>query len=59
MKNIGVVQLASYSSPAIVQQKNKDWVKYGEDDNYYQYLIDLYHTSPTNNACVRGTADLI
>jgi len=59
MKNIGVVQLASYSSPAIVQEKNKDWVKYGEDDNYYQYLIDLYHTSPTNNACVRGTADLI
>ena len=53
------LNLSTYSSPKIVEQKNKDWVFYGDDNNYYQYLIDLYHGSPTNNACVKGIADLI
>jgi len=59
MKNLSFVSLSDYTSPQIIEDKTKDWVKYGIDNNYYQYLIDLYHTSPTNNACIRGTADLI
>ena len=53
------IQLQSYTAPSIVEQKNKDWVQYGDDNNYYQYLIDLYHSSPTNNACIKGTVDQI
>jgi hypothetical protein len=53
------LNLSTYTSPKIIEQKNKEWVSYGEDNNYYQYLIDLYHGSPTNNACVKGVADLI
>lgn len=58
-ENIKLVNLSTYTSPTIVEQKNKEWVEYGEDNNYYQYLIDLYYGSPTNNACVKGISDLI
>ena len=59
MNNINFVQLASYTSPEIVERKNKAWVEYGADNDYYQYLIDLYHGSPTNNSCIKGISDLI
>jgi hypothetical protein len=54
-----IINMAGYTSPSIVEQTNKDWVEYGEDNNYYQYLIDLYYSSPTNNACIKGKADMI
>lgn len=54
-----IIQLAGYTSPSIVEQTNKEWVEYGEDNNYFQYLIDLYYSSPTNNACIKGKADMI
>jgi hypothetical protein len=57
--SIKLIELASYTTPAIVEQKNKEWVEYGEDNNYYQYLIDLYYGSPTNNAAIKGISDLI
>lgn len=57
--NIKLVQLATYTSPTIVEQKNKEWVEYGEDNNYYGYLIDLFYGSATNNACIKGISDLI
>ena len=54
-----IIQMAGYTSPSIVEQTNKEWVEYGEDNNYFQYLIDLYYSSPTNNACIKGKADMI
>lgn len=57
--SIKLIELASYTTPAVIEQKNKDWVEYGEDNNYYQYLIDLYYGSPTNNAAIKGISDLI
>jgi len=53
------LQLNSYTSPKIVEDKQNDYVSYGVDNNYYQYLIDLYHSSPTNNAAIKGIADMI
>jgi hypothetical protein len=54
-----IINMAGYTSPQIVEQTNKDWVEYGADNNYYQYLIDLYYSSPTNNACIKGKSDMI
>ena len=39
--NIKMVEFASYVAPAIVENPRLDWVEYGEDNNYYQYLIDF------------------
>ena len=57
--NINFVQLSSYTSPAISENARSAWVEYGEDNNYFQYLIDRYNGSPTNNAVVSGVIDMI
>jgi hypothetical protein len=38
---------------------NKGWVEYGDDNNYFQYLIDRYNGSPTNNAIINGIIDMV
>ena len=53
------INLASYTKPQIIEKKNRDWVEYGADNNYYQYLIDRYNGSPTNNAIINAISDLI
>lgn len=58
-QNIRVLNLSTYTSPAIIERKNKAWVEYGDDNNYYGYLIDMFHGSPTNNRCIKGISDLI
>jgi len=54
-----MVEFASYVAPAIVENPRLDWVEYGEDNNYYQYLIDRRVGSATNNAVITGIADMI
>lgn len=53
------VDLASYTTPEVKEQKNRDWVEYGADNNYFQYLIDRYNGSPTNNAAINGISQMI
>jgi len=55
----GVVNLSTYTSPEILEVANKDWVSYGADNNYFQYLIDRYNGSPTNNAAINGISQAI
>ena len=59
MSNIRIVNLASHTTPAVVEDNRKDWVAYGEDNNYFQYLIDRYNGSATNNAIINGMTELI
>lgn len=51
--------MASYVSPRISEGNRLNWVEYGDDNNYFQYLIDRYNGSPTNNAIVTGIVDMI
>ena len=55
----GFVNLSTYTSPEIKEVTNKDWVSYGEDNNYFQFLIDRYNGSPTNNAAINGISQAI
>jgi hypothetical protein len=57
--DVRVVNLSTYTSPKIVETKNKNWVAYGSDNNYFQYLIDRYNGSPTNNAVINGISQMI
>jgi len=59
MSDIRVVNLSTYTSPKIIEDKRNDFVGYGEDNNYYQYLIDQYQGSPTNNAIINGVSEMI
>jgi len=59
MDNLHIVNLASYNRPKISEDKQKDWVNYGEDNDYYSYLIQLYTNSTTNNAIINGVSNMI
>ena len=56
---ISVVNLGSYTTPEIVEQRNEDWVGYGVDNNYFGFLIERYNGSPTNNAIINGISEMI
>jgi len=59
MSKIRIVNLNSYTSPVIQESNKKEWVEYGADNNYYQYLIDRYNGSATNNAIINGVCELL
>lgn len=59
MDNLHIVNLSSYTRPQISEAKGRKWVNYGDDNNYYQYLIDLYTDSTTNNAIINGVSNMI
>lgn len=56
---IHIVNLESYSRPDIKEYSNQDWISYGDDNNYFEFLIDRYNGSPTNNAAINGIAEMI
>jgi hypothetical protein len=59
MNNVHILSLSAYNSPTITESKNKDFVEYGEDNNYFQYLIDRFLYSNTNHAIITGVANMI
>ncbi len=40
-ENIRVLELSSYSAPEIKEDKRNEWVNYGEDNDYFEFLIVL------------------
>ena len=56
---ISFIDLSSYTTPEIKEEANRDWVSFGEDNNYFQFLIDRYNGSCTNNAAINGIAQQI
>jgi 3',5'-cyclic AMP phosphodiesterase CpdA len=59
MSNISIVNLSAYTSPVIQENKKEDYIEYGVDNNYFQYLIDRYLYSATNNAIITGVTNMI
>lgn len=59
MNNYSVINLAGYEQPKAIEDKRKEYVAYGEDNNFYQSLIDAYLGSATNNAAIRSISDLV
>ncbi len=54
-----IVELAKYESPIVTENNREDWVEFGADNNYFQYLIDRYTYSPTNNAIINNIIKLV
>ena len=59
VSEFGFVNLSTYTSPEIKEVNGEEWIEYGADNNYFQYLIDRYNGSPTNNAAVNGISQAI
>ena len=56
---VSFVNLSTYTSPQIVETKNKEWVEFGADNNYFQFLIDRANGSATSSACITGISQMI
>jgi hypothetical protein len=56
---VSFVNLSTYTSPEIVETKNKEWVEFGADNNYFQFLIDRANGSATSSACITGISQMI
>ena len=59
MSNTNILELAKYEKPQITESKREKWVEFGEDNNYFKWLIDRYTNSATNNAVINNISRLI
>ena len=59
MNNLHLVELSQYEKPVITEEKNRDWVGIGEENNYYQDLINAYMNSTTNRSVITGIGQQI
>lgn len=55
---VHVVNFSSYTTPVIREVQGKDYIEYGDNNDYFGYLIDRYNGSPTNNAILNSLMDL-
>ena len=57
--NVHILSLSAYTTPTIQESKKDNWVEYGEDNNYYSFLIDRYTNSTTNSAIINNISRLV
>ena len=54
-----IIELSKYTTPVITEQRNEGWVDFGAKNDYYQFLIDRFQNSATNNAVINNICKLI
>jgi hypothetical protein len=57
--SVRVVNLSGYAAPEVKEVYGKDWVQYGENNDYFDQLIERYLGSPTNSGCINGIVEMI
>lgn len=58
-KDVHVLSLSSYESPEVSEDSREDWVTFGEDDLFFNFLIDRYKGSTTNASIINNTVKMI
>lgn len=54
-----VIKLASHTPPAPTQVPGKDWVYWGQKNDYFQFLLDTFYNASKHNAIVNGKTKYI
>ena len=57
--NIHILELNAYTAPRVYEERNQDFVAIGENNDYYQYVIDRYIGSTTNHAILNGITNFV
>lgn len=57
--DIKLIQLSNYVRPEIKEYQFKDYVLNGEHNSFFQYIIDRYQGSPTNEAIINVYKQLL
>ena len=37
--NVHILNLATYEKPQVIESTNKEWVAYGQQNNFYDWLM--------------------
>ena len=57
--NLKVINLAQHERPEIIEDKRKEWVTWGNENSYFEYLMDRYKNSATNNSIINSIVRLM
>jgi hypothetical protein len=59
MSNVQIFNFESHKPPKSNESNKEAWVTFGDDNDYFQYLIDRYNNSTTNNSVINSINKLI
>ena len=59
MSEIFVTNLSAYTAPEVLELKSKNWIQYGVNNDYFNYIIDVNNNSTTCRAICTGTSNMI
>ena len=57
--NLDLIKLSHYNIPHLVERPNQDWVSFGEDNLYPNYLLELFLGSAINGALIKSIGAMI
>ena len=57
--NLDLIKLSHYNIPHLVEDSRNDWVSFGEDNLYPNYLLELFLGSAINGALVKSIGAMI
>lgn len=57
--NTHFIHLEMYNPPKAIEKSNREWVAYGEKNDYFDFLIDRLNGSTTNYAIVNTICKLV
>ena len=57
--DLSVLNTGIYEYPEFTEKRGKNYIQAGADNQYFEYLFELFNTSAIHNAIVNGTADMI
>ena len=56
---LNFVELSHYNIPHLVEKPNQDWISFGEDNLYPNYLLELFLGSAINGALIKSIGAMI
>jgi len=57
--NLDLIKLSHYNIPHLVEDTRHDWISFGEDNLYPNYLLDLFLGSAINGALIKSIGAMI
>lgn len=57
--SIKLISMNQYIRPKLVENKSKNWVLNGQNNSFYNYVVDRFNGSPTNSAILSTYIDLM
>ena len=57
--NIHSVKLSSFETPEVIEDNREDWVEFGKNNDFFNFILDRYKGSTTNATIINNTSKLV